>query len=107
MNEGLNPVCKLCPLKKSEHEGLHHPFVGPDEDPGAAFKKPEKKRPNEAPRLIITPAPDITLRQLLLRKGLITPGELEAIERELTLGVIGIQTSGQAADVRSEPPANG
>jgi hypothetical protein len=108
-NEGLDPTCQLCPLKKSEHEGLHHPFVGPEQDAGSALNPPPKrdKKPESTPHLIITPAPDLVLRRLLLRKGLITSEELEVTERELTLGVLGIQpASRQANGVFAEPPAN-
>ena len=100
-----NLPCSLCGTIFNDHGGRQHPFVGPNEDPGKAFDKPKKKT-DPTPRLIITPAPDLTLRQLLLRKGLITSAELEATERELTIGVLGIQTPGKASDVRSEPPPN-
>lgn len=105
MNEAYSPdlPCTLCGTIFNDHGGRQHPFVGPNEDPGAALKKPEKKKP-ETPRLIITPAPDLVLRQLLLRKGIITTEELEVVERELTVGVLGIQTSGQTSDVRTQSP---
>lgn len=108
--EGLDPrrQCRLCLTPFEEHGQRQHTFVEEGQDPGAAIKNPDKKkRPEVMPRLIITPAPDLVLRQLLLRKGLITSEELEVTERELTIGTLSVAPSAQAASVRSEPPANG
>lgn len=99
--------CGLCGTPSEEHGSKHHNFVGPDDDPGAAVKPPEKKKDKPAqPTLIVAPAPDIVLRQLLLRKGIITSEEVEAMERELTVGVLGIKPPSSTPSVFAEPPAN-
>jgi hypothetical protein len=110
--EGQDPeeVCQLCPNRRKTHEsaGLHHTFVGKNDDPGAAIKAPEKKNKPAEPKtnLIISPAPDLVLRQVMLRKGLVTKEELEAMERELATGVVGFFPQGKTPNVFAEPPAN-
>lgn len=112
MNEGQDPeeLCQLCkePFKIHDTLGYHHPFTKPGQDPGAALNPVRKKKDEtRPPTLIVAPAPDLVLRQVLLRKGLVTTEELEAMERELTVGAIGIRPAGQASGVFAEPPANG
>jgi hypothetical protein len=101
--------CDLCGTEYQEHASRMHKFVGPGMDAGAAVNPPNKtKKPQEQSKttLIVSPAPDIVLRQLLLEKGLIEPGQLEAKERELTIGTVGIRPGGYSADFFVEPPAN-
>lgn len=110
VTEGLDPerLCQLCKTPFDQHSELHHSFVEKGQDPGSAVQPPSKKKetPKAVPTLIVAPAPDLVLRQLMLRKGLITSEELEAMERELTVGTLGIQPPGQAPRVFAEPPAN-
>jgi hypothetical protein len=109
--EGLDPdaECQLCFTRRRLHGEKHHDFVEEGQDPGAAVKPPNKKKPPEQAKttLIVSPAPDIVLRQLLLEKGLIRPEELEAKERELTLGTVGIRSADNSRGFFAEPPANG
>lgn len=104
------PKCRLCGQEKDDHGTLHHAFVGPNEDPGAAIKNPDKnkKQPQQSPvSFHLLPAPDLVLRGLLHRLGIITPEQLEAVERELTLGTPQFQPPPGKTDVLStEPPAN-
>lgn len=109
--EGQDPeeLCQLCkePFKIHDSMGYHHPFTGPGKDAGAALNPPKKKT-QEQPRstMIITPAPDLVLRGLLRRLGIITAEQLEAVERELTAGTIGIFPPDETTSFFSEPPAN-
>jgi hypothetical protein len=98
--------CSVCGTPEEEHGFRKHPFTPPGEQ--LVLPQQESKKKSDAvPRLIITPAPDLVLRQVLLRKGLVTSEELEAMERELTIGVIGIQPAGKAPDVQSHESPNG
>lgn len=102
-----NMPCQLCTVLRKDHGEKHHPFVEKGQDPGAALGKPKKEASKPGTTtLIVAPAPDLVLRQVLLRKGLVTSEELEAMERELTVGTLGIQPPGQASHVFAEPPAN-
>jgi hypothetical protein len=89
--EGQDPAdkCTLCSIRRDEHTKLRHPFGEQGVDPGAAIVQPSKKDKDkqQRPQLVIAPAPDLVLRQVLLDKGLLRPAELEAKERELTLGI--------------------
>lgn len=99
--EGQDPVCEMpgCHLTLANHGERMHSFVTPGQDPGAALKQPSKKdQKTPEPKIMVAPMPDLVLRGLLLRKGLITTEELEAVERELAVG--------QAPRVYAEPPAN-
>lgn len=110
--EGLDPTrrCKLCDTPFNEHGEKHHLFVEANQDPGSAVNPPPKKKDESKgqPTLIVAPAPDLVLRGLLHRLGIITPEQLEAVERELTLGTIGIKPpDSQTSGFFAEPPANG
>lgn len=106
MNEAQEPVkCTTCQRTQDDHP-FKHPFTPPGENQ-VIPEPPKKKKDQQAPTLIITPAPDLVLRQTLLKKGIITPEELEVTERELTIGVLGVKpVSGPADVLQSEPPAN-
>jgi hypothetical protein len=99
--------CGLCGIVFNDHSGLVHPFVGPNQDPGAAVNPPNKRKKQETttPRVIVAPMPDLVLRHALVKKGLLTPEDLEAAERELTLGIS--SSPGQTNGVFADPDTSG
>lgn len=92
-SEGHDPRgddrCQLCTQPRAMHDGsmIRHEFVELGQDPGSAIKQPKKKdKPSTVtPQLVIMPQPDIVLRQALIKAGIITRTEVEAMERELTI----------------------
>jgi hypothetical protein len=110
--EGLDPTrrCKLCDTPFNEHGEKHHVFVEANQDPGSAVNPPPKKKDDSKGQstLIVAPAPDLVLRTLLRRLGVISAFELEEVERELTLGTVGIKPpDSKTSGFFAEPPANG
>lgn len=99
--------CGLCGIIFNDHGGRVHPFVGPNQDPGSAVNPPNKKKKDQdttRPQLVVAPMPDLVLRHALVKKGLLTPEDLEAAERELTLGIPSSPIQGNG--LFAEPPAN-
>lgn len=95
--EGQDPeLCGLCSYPASQHSQMKHTFVGPDQDPGAAIKNPERKKSSQTPQITVIPAPDLVLRRTLVNLGLITEDDIIAAERELIYGA-------QATRIHAEP----
>ena len=91
--EGL-PLCSLCGRARSDHMGFQHAFSedGLLTDMKTAEKAAERNEQrnaagddSEAPRAEIKrlPGGDPVLRLALIRAGVITPSDLEAVEHEL------------------------
>lgn len=97
------PKCSACGNTEDDHP-FKHPFTLPGEQ--ITIPEPPSKKKKEEPqaRVMVAPMPDLVLRGLLLRLGIITSGQLEAVERELTLGFTA--PPGPTDVLSTEPPAN-
>jgi hypothetical protein len=96
--------CTTCGRTENDHP-FKHPFTKPGENQ-VIPDPPKKKERQQGQTLVITPAPDLVLRGLLLRLGIITPEQLEAVERELNIGVIGVPPVRPTDVLQSDAPPN-
>lgn len=91
---GSDPFCRVCGRPRSDHRGRHM-FIGPG-DPLKLREGPSRDdRGDDAPAsqgpVRSLTGGDPVLRMALIRKGLISPEDLDEVEREL--GAAGIATS--------------
>jgi hypothetical protein len=86
-------VCMLCGCKKDDHKTMHHLFVDENQDPSLSLNKSRgdssnHDHPGSQGLNGSALRGDPVMRLLLIRKGVITPEELSAIEDELKISGI-------------------